>query len=289
MRNLLTFFAATYLLSWICFITGGILLRDASVATGFARLSGPLFLLGAIMPSLVALAQTAQVDGSPGMQALLRRILRWRVRARWYVFAIAYMAVIKLAVALVHRIITGVWPRFGQEPWFLMVAAIIAWTWVQAGEEIGWRGYALPRLAARIGLARASLVLGVIWACWHLPFFFMPDVDKSGQSFPLYLLQVTALSVAAAWLYWRTDGSLLLVMLMHAAVNDTKDIVPSALPGAANPWGFSASLVGWMTVVLLWLPAAYFLRRMGDNREFALDVTAGDASRTQRLDADSAV
>jgi hypothetical protein len=44
-----------------------------------------------------------------------------------------------------------------------------------------------------------------------------------------------------------------------------------------------------MTVVLLWLPAAYFLRRMGDNREFALDVTAGDASRTQRLDADSAV
>jgi membrane protease YdiL (CAAX protease family) len=289
MRALLTFFAATYFLSWICFITAGILLRDASVATGFARLSGPLFLLGALMPSLVALAQTAQVDGSSGVQALLRRILRWRVRARWYVFAIAYMAVIKLAVALAHRIITGAWPRFGQESWLIMAASIAVSTWVQAGEEIGWRGYALPRLAALFGLARASLLLGVIWACWHLPLFFVAGVDKSGQSFPLYLLQVTALSVAAAWLYWRTDGSLLLVMLMHAAVNNTKDIVPSALPGATNPWSFSASLVGWMTVVLLWVPAAYFLRRMGDNRAPTLEVSAGDAPQTHRLDADTAV
>lgn len=289
MRTLLTFFAVTYFLSWICFITAGILLRDASVATGFARLSGPLFLLGTFMPSLVALALTAQVDGRPGMQALLRRILRWRVRARWYVFAIAYMAVIKLAVALVHRIITGAWPRFGQEPWFIMAAAIVVSTWVQAGEEVGWRGYALPRLAALIGLARASLVLGVIWACWHLPFFFMPGVDKSGQSFPLYLLQVTALSVAAAWLYWRTEGSLLLVMLMHSAVNNTKDIVPSSVPGATNPWAFSSSLVGWMTVVLLWVPAAYFLRRMSDNRALTLEASAEDAPRNQSPDADAAV
>lgn len=65
-----------------------------------------------------------------------------------------------------------------------------------------------------------------------------------------------------AWLYWRTQGSLLLVMLLHAAVNNTKDIVPSAVPGATNSFALSISLVGWLTVALLWIAAAYFLVRM---------------------------
>jgi membrane protease YdiL (CAAX protease family) len=83
-----------------------------------------------------------------------------------------------------------------------------------------------------------------------------------GQSFPLYLLQVAALSVAAAWLYWRTGGSLLLVMLLHAAVNNTKDIVLSPVPGAADPFTVSASREGWLTVAVLWIVAAYLLVRM---------------------------
>jgi membrane protease YdiL (CAAX protease family) len=95
-----------------------------------------------------------------------------------------------------------------------------------------------------------------------LPLFFAPESDTFGQSFPLYLLQVTALSVAAAWLYWRTNGSLLLVMLLHAAVNNTMGIVPSAVPGARNPFALSTSLVAWLTVTLLWITAAYFLVRM---------------------------
>jgi membrane protease YdiL (CAAX protease family) len=114
----------------------------------------------------------------------------------------------------------------------------------------------------RFGLARASLLLGVIWACWHLPQFFILESDTYGQSFFVFGLQVTALSVAIAWLYARTNGSLLLVMLMHAAVNNSKDIVPSAVPGATNTLGFSASLVAWLTVTLLWICAAYFLARM---------------------------
>ena len=143
-----------------------------------------------------------------------------------------------------------------------MAAAIVISTWVQAGEEIGWRGYALPRLSDRLGLAPASVILGIIWASWHLPLFFVPASDTHGQSFPLFLLQVTALSVAMAWLYWRTGGSLLLVMLLHAAVNNTKDIVPSAVPGAMNAFALSTSVVAWLTLALLWITAAYFLLQM---------------------------
>jgi len=174
---------------------------------------------------------------------------------------------VKLSVAIVHRMVTGGWPRFGETPWYLMIAAIAVSTWAQAGEEIGWRGYALPRLSESLGLGPASVILGIIWATWHLPLFFFSGSDKVGQSFPLYLLQVTALSVAMAWLYWRTGASLLLVMLLHGAVNNTKDIVPSADPNAISPWAMSQSLVAWLTVALLWIAAAYFLFRMRKTRK----------------------
>jgi uncharacterized protein len=172
------------------------------------------------------------------------------------------MTAIKLAVALVHRAASGSWPRFGDEAWYVMIAATVISTPVQAGEEIGWRGYALPRLASRMGLAGGSILLGIIWACWHLPLFFFPAADTYGQSIPVYVLQVTAISAAMAWLYGHTKRSLLPVMLLHAAINNTKDIVPSAVRGATNPFALSTSLVAWLTVALLWICAAYFLARM---------------------------
>lgn len=255
MGSLLTFFSLTYALAWACWIVA------SPLPPGPPR--AMLYLVGVFSPALVALGLTARTQGRTGVQALLRRLLEWRVNARWYVFAVAYMAAIKLISALIHRVGTGAWPRFGEEAWYVMLAAVIISTPMQSGEEIGWRGYALPRLAARLGFAGASLILGVIWALWHLPFFFFfPEADKYGQSLVIYTLQVTALSVAMTWLYTHTRGSLLLVMLMHAAVNNTKDIVPSAVPGATDSFALGASPVAWISVTLLWLCAGYFLLRM---------------------------
>jgi membrane protease YdiL (CAAX protease family) len=193
---------------------------------------------------------------------MLSRLVEWRVDARWYAFAVGYMAAIKLAAALVHRVAVGVWPPLGQEVWYVILANTVLTAVGQAGEEIGWRGYALPRLAARLGLARASLILGLIWACWHLPLFFVPGVSQTGQSFPVYLLMVPALSVAIAWLYGHTNGSLLLAMLMHSAINHTAKLVPTADRAATNPLALSDSLMAWLTVALLWVSAGYFLVRM---------------------------
>lgn len=255
--SLVKFFVLTYAMMWTFFIAVAVLAISPRTPLGAL-----LLLLGTIAPSLVALCLTARAEGGKGVRVLLGGVLEWRVAAKWYLFAAGYVAVIKLAVALFHRLVTGAWPRFGNVPWYVIPLAIAFSTPVQAGEEIGWRGYALPRLAARFGLARASLLLGLIWACWHLPQFFILEADTYGQSFLVYVLQVTALSVAMAWLYAHTNGSLLLVMLMHAAVNNSKDIVPSAVPGATDTFGLSASLVAWLTVTLLWICAAYFLARM---------------------------
>jgi membrane protease YdiL (CAAX protease family) len=257
--NLFAFFLLTFTLTWLAWVLPA---RLAPASNGFFGPGGPVFLLGVVAPALVAVALTFWRDGRPGVERMLARIGRWQVPARYYVFALGFMAASKLAAALVHRAATGAWPQFGDTPWLLMLGAILVSTWVQAGEEIGWRGYALPRLAARLGLGSASILLGVIWAVWHLPLFLLPGTGSTGQSFPLYLLHVTALSVAMAWLYWKTDGSLLLVMVMHASVNNTTGIVPAAVPGATNAFTFSGSLVGWATVGVAWIIAAVLLYRM---------------------------
>lgn len=256
------FFAFTFAVTWTFFLSAVVLSGVTPSGGSLGLVLQVLVFLGTIAPSLVALSLTARFEGPAGTRALLGRVTQWQVGARWYVFAVGYMAAMKLTVALVHRVITGAWPLIAVEAWYLMLAATAVSMWVQAGEEIGWRGYALPRLAARLGLGGASVVLGVIWAVWHLPLFYLHGADTYGQSFPAYLLQVIALSVTFAWLYWRTRGSLLLVMLLHAAINNTKDVVPTILRTPGNPLLPGASLVAWLGAAVLWIPAAFFLMRM---------------------------
>jgi uncharacterized protein len=258
--RLLPYFVLTFLVTWSVWLATAALAAPGN--TGFFGARGPVFLLGVFAPALVALALTAQAEGRTGVTRLLARIGLWQVSARWYAVAIGYFAVIKLAAALVHRIVTDEWPPFGDTPIPLIVLGIAVSTWAQAGEEVGWRGYALPRLAQYFGLGGASLVLGFVWAAWHIPLFVLPDSGSTGQSFPAYLLQVMAMSVVFAFIYWKTDGSLLLVMLMHASVNNTTGIVPAATGGAITPIAFGGSLVAWATVALSWAVAAPLLIRM---------------------------
>ena len=252
----LVFVVLTFAASWTLFVAGAALSKGADLG------SNPVFLLGVFAPSLVALTLTAWSDRRAGVRALLGRIVQAPSDARWYLFAIGYMAAVRLTVALIHRLGTGRWPAFGPEPVYIMALAIVISTPVQAGEEVGWRGYALPRLAKSIGLPLASIVIGIVWATWHLPLFFIPATEKTGQSFPVYLLAVTALSVAMAWLYWRTQGSLLMTMLMHASVNNTTILVPAAVPGATDVFAVNTTLPGWIGLSLLWVGAIYFLVRM---------------------------
>ncbi len=257
--TLASFFVLTFACTWMAWLGSAAIVTRNSWLFG---LGGPVFLVGVFAPAFVALALTAHSDGSAGVSRLLRRIGKWQVGAGWYVFAIGYLVATKLLAALLHRSIVGVWPTFGDTSVPLMLGAIVLSTWVQAGEEVGWRGYALPRLAMHLGLGGASVVLGVIWALWHLPLFFLAGSGSDGQSFPIYVLHVTALSVAMSWLYWKTEGSLLLVMLMHAAVNNTTGIVPAAVPHAVDPLSFQGSLVAWTTVGVSWLVAVWLLRGM---------------------------
>ena len=256
MGDLLKFFLLTFAITWTCFIT------VAAAVPADKPLGYGLVLAGAFAPSYVALSLTAWREGQEGVREILRYVIQWRVATRWYLFAVFYIVAIKLTVAVILRAGTGAWPRFDTTSWYVIPLAIASSTPFQAGEEIGWRGYALPRLSDRLGLRSASILLGVIWAVWHLPQFFIRASDTYGQSFLIFSFQVVAISVTLAWLWNATAKSLLLPMLLHSAVNNSKDIVPCATPGANNVFGLSASPVAWMTVLLLWVFALYLLTRM---------------------------
>lgn len=263
MRSAIRFFAITYLVSWSFFITAVILSRsNQSPISGIEPIPRALILIGTIAPSLIALALTARYDGKEATRRLLQRVVQFPSSLRYYVFAVGYMLVIRLGVVLAYRFATGAWPQFGDEPAYIILAAIVFGTPVQAGEEIGWRGYALPRLASRFGLGWAAIVIGVVWASWHLPLFFIPGSPNFGQSFPVYLLAVTAISVGMAWLYWRTNGSLFITMLMHSSINNIAGIVRGPVSESTNPFTLRPSLFAWLTAGLMWMWAVYLLVRM---------------------------
>ena len=220
-----------------------------------------LFLPGTFAPGFVAVWLMQRAEGSVGRRALIDQAVKWQVPGRWYLFALLYIAVIKLVAAVVHRVITGEWvPLVERNPWPLFLLATLVFFPVQAGEELGWRAYALPRMAARLGLGGAAILLGLLWAGWHLPLFLLPETDLTDLSFPLYVLTVMPISVAMAWLYARSGQSLLVVMLLHAAANNTPHFVPP--PTGESPFEWNASLIQVITMVLLWIGAGYFLVRM---------------------------
>ena len=210
-----------------------------------------LFLAGTVMPAIAAVLVT-RMESHEALVALLRQTTIWRVRWRWYVIAVTFFAAAKLSAATGIRFATGAWPAFGETNVLVMAAGTLFSTPVQLGEELGWRGLMLPRLADRVGLRAASLLVGVSWAAWHLPMFYLPGGDMLRQSFPVFVVAVTSLSVAMTWVYAHTGGSLLLTMLMHAAINNTAGILPAGNEAHVdNIWLFHTSVAGWATLSIL--------------------------------------
>ena len=245
------FFFYTFVLSWLGF----------ALAMALPQFGGAIFTFAICMPALVAIWLTGTAQGETGLQALFARVIEWRVSWKWYVFAIGFMIAIRLGAAAIIRLGTGAWPQFHFD-WLIIVAGTLVSMPAVAGEEIGWRGYALPRLGPRFGYGAGSAILGGAWAIWHLPvFFLLPGNGNYGQSFPLFFAGVVPLSIAMGWLFIHSKGSVLLAVLMHSAVNNTHDIVQSGY-AAVSPLSLNTTLVGWLTIALLWLAAIYFLIRM---------------------------
>ncbi len=210
------FFLLAFAFSWSIWVPVGAIGGDPSVlhhlAVGVA----------AAGPSLAGVVCTGRDEGRRGVRRLFASLLNWRLRARWYVLSLGGPIAVALTAVALHRLVVGDDVEFRLETTtvLLIPPALVAGLLIGSlQEELGWRGYALPRLLGRWSSVRAALVLGVAWACWHLPLY---AVDSGGQErLPLavFLISVVAQSVLYTWFWVVTGGSLLIAVLLHSATN----------------------------------------------------------------------
>ena len=183
----------------------------------------------------VSLLMTWLTLGKDAMKTLFKRFFLWRVGWKWYLVAIVLMPTLRFAAIPLTAWLTGV-PADYSHPmirdivpldWPLL-SMVIPWILFEVftnGEEMGWRGYVLPRLQSKFNALVSSLLLGVIWSVWHLPKFFGTG-SSEGRSFFWFTVFTISVAVLYTWLYNNTQGSLLLVVLFHASGNTVGQFLP---------------------------------------------------------------
>lgn len=205
-RALILFFPLAFVLSWYPFILG---------KTRLVKTSGGINPLG---PMVAALVVAGICYGKAGVKELLGRYLRWRIGWRGLTMALLFPTAITLVAAAVAVAAGATRPTMAQSAAWpeLIPKFVFILLFIGVGEETGWRGFALPELQKRLSPVVASLVLGAIWAAWHIPLFgveFVPAVV------PCFIVSVFAGAVMATWLFNTAHGSLLPLPLFHATVN----------------------------------------------------------------------
>ena len=171
-------------------------------------------------PSLAAVILAAISGGRPRLKALVRRLGLWRVGLRWYAAALAIPIMGIVAAVALNALLGAPAPTSSQLVRVLQGLPVLYLFMVLAalGEELGWRGYALPRLQAGRPALAAALLLALCTTVWHLP-NYLPGGAFADWPFPSFVLFSVAVCVLYVWLYTGSGGSLLVVVLGHAMGN----------------------------------------------------------------------
>ena len=189
------------------------------------------------------------------MRDLLRRILRWRVAARWYLVALSPLAFYALAVITLVALGQG-WPDLTQMGMFscLPVVAVpvmgLLLLATSYAEETGWRGFAAEELLQTRSLLWTALVIGLLWTLWHVPsVFVIENYRQMGLAIiPILTLGIVSGSILLAWLYRGSGGSVFLVALWHGCYNL---VTATAAAGAVPSAVVSTGIMVWAVVIVV--------------------------------------
>jgi uncharacterized protein len=236
------FFVGAFVATWALQLPAVLVKLAGGPAEGYL----PLAMLGVLCPAAIATWMSYLAGGWPAVRRLYAPLLHWRVHCQWYFIAVALRGLLLTAALLLLR--PAGWD--GPVTFFPPVERVIAAVVISLGEEIGWRGYALPRLQQRYGAIGASGILGALWTLWHIPMFVGLGVPLS--LLPLMLVYFVGGSLVMTWIYNRTGGSLLLMVLAHvgAHLNNSH----AALPEHVLPLVVQAILSVWIGYLALALP-----------------------------------
>jgi uncharacterized protein len=226
-HQLLTYFILAYAIGWLVLLPRVIASFGPPGATSSAHFNRWDELVFVYAPAFAAVIVTAVNGGS--IRHLLGGLVRWRVRLQWYLIAVllpGFIFLISIPIARLFGSMQLVIPSAGQLIPAFLIGLIIQM--VVNMEEVGWRGFALPRMQAGWSALKASLILGVIWSIWHIPLFFLRGNPLQSTPFILFIISTTMLSVLLAWGFNNTDGSLLITQIMHQSFNAW--VGPAVLP-----------------------------------------------------------
>jgi membrane protease YdiL (CAAX protease family) len=266
-----TYFALAFAISW-----GGLLIVNGPGGlTSSTWQSGPrVALIGVALlagPSVASVLLTGLLDGRAGYCEMLARLLTWRVGARWYAVALLTAPLLAAAATLTLSLVSPVFlPAIltSNDKASLVFSGIGVGLLIGIFEELGWTGFAIPRLRLRHGVLSTGLGVGVAWGAWH----FLPNLESSSFSAaqPLALLLARVFSWLPAfrllmvWVYERT-GSLLVAMLMHASLVASVTVIfaTSATAEVDLLVGvLTLAAVSWVVVAAVALATAARYRQM---------------------------
>lgn len=216
-----SFFILTFLIAWSIWLPLGFLAPKQIF----------LSLLGAWAPTISAVILIGLSEGKVGLQNFWKRIIHWRVGLRWYFVVLFGIAIIAYFAIFIGKVFGTPAPEISapigvpQDQLLIALPLIFLINIFFGGplaEDIGWRGYILPKMYERTSALSASIQLGIIWAIWHLPYFIFPAWRNAVGNTPFvwFMLLTTAWSVLFAWIYINTE-SILMPVLFHAAINTT--------------------------------------------------------------------
>ena len=212
------FYILAFGISWLGMISAVLASRD------IAPLYRPYFLVLSIFyavgPALAVAIVSQVAQGKIGVQNLLKGLLRWRVGPVWYIIAVLspvlLLTVAQIITKLLGLTVTIPVPHVDLSPYVIFGFGVNFFA--NTCEEIGWRGFALPHLQKRYDASIATLIVGTLWALWHLPLLFL--VGNPMSEFPFaWFISIVADAFIYTWIYNSTKGSTLLVALLHGAGN----------------------------------------------------------------------
>ena len=244
-HSVVGYFVIAYAFAWAIWIP--MALTGTIVRQGSAW---PNHIPGLFGPMVAGFAMSALVAGRAGVADLVGRIFRWRVKVRWYLAALSPAAFFGVAAVVMAAMGQG-WPDLGELGRFSSLPVLwppLMWIALLVlnsfPEEIGWRGFAVPQLLKTRSLLTTALLVGVLWALWHVPsMFVIQNYRELGLSvLPAFFPGIVAGSIFLAWLYRSSGGSVLVVAVWHATYN--------LFAGTAAAHGLVAAIVS--TGVMAW-------------------------------------
>jgi len=229
-KPVLSFFLLSLTISWGIWIPIEVYyyLQNPSIFSSAANLPPPVLILafiGIFGPTFSALIMAGVQGGRSGIRKLLSGWKIWRVGIRWYVVIPIILVTTTLAAIELYIGFFTVSYQINMSLWYMFFLDFLTSGFMGGpiAEETGWRGYALPRMMKTQSALNSSLILGVMWALWHLPGLLVPGfvvpVPLEPLVFVNFLLDVISLSILMAWLFNNTQGSVLIAFLFHAAHN----------------------------------------------------------------------